>query len=1360
MSKRPRRSCEMIQALEPRRLLTTFFGTDGPDSIAVQDNLDVYVNSINVGNAGPDDTIDAKGGNDTITILGCPTSPVLGLPTRLYVFGGAGNDTINIGMNAVDHDFEGALGGGTIYAFGDSGSDTLYVHTEAHDDDLFLTPTGDQTGRQPYELYADQSLQEDSTVVFGDDTESKVFDLSTGDDHVHANVMPSGTTINLGGGNNRIDYGAGGVLPTLGNATINGGVNTDSVVFDDSSGSSTQPNTYTITPTGVQNQTLTNFENITLNTRQASRHDSNTINVSGYPANSFGGIVINGGAADVNIGSPQVRVDFDSIGLLNFRLNMMYPVVHVYDQDSDASNNSWYLSTDDSPTRQWLHKGASAINWASGVFADIELDGGSTNDVFNIAATTPDANVSIDGGGGNDICQESNYIASNHIPNLNLGKLDAIFAGWIQFDGGAGDDQLILDDSADQTGDGDSDYNFVFDPYGIDSHFLEKGSSPSAGHAIVGYGGSTEQIKLAADADNNIITFYADFKQTLTLDGGSGNDLFVNDTLQPYSPTDLATSGSVIMTGGPGTDSLEIDDHFTASDVGSFDLTSTALTMDGTHFISYDATLENLTVNESDFNTTNVLHNKPAALRLTMNGDGGNDTFVMGGGDLDSNGWSNVTLTGGAGNDSIEFDDHADLFTTGETELAQFNGNELDKGAAAIDSVTFESQQLDASSAGNLVLGVVQGVNLNNTLIPTTVVAAGRCIINVGNPTTSNLSTITAPVRLTMNPSAGANINDQFSTGNKTYTLSTGNLTIAPVSGSPLVINFSGAGLTLNANTGNDTIKVLSSALAMPYIINGDDGSDAITIGNGNLNDLVSSVRVSGGNGTDSLAFDDSADPIGQIETLTDSSFAVGARTINFDTAESLRVAAGLAGDVINQRTDNSAPPITIGGGGGDDTFNVDLSGYTGATTGPSVSLSGDFGSSDALVLNDLSNSINTSPAISSSTYGQTNSPVFNYSTFESLTYNGGPANSNILVPSTAAGTPVTINAGAGNDSILIGGPIGNATLNNILGAVSINGEVGTDTVSFSDLANTVAQTFHVYPRSVTRSGMANVNFAAVETLAVNEGTGGDTAYVVPNATATISVNGNNPTTSPGDTLGLAFAAAQNPIFTAGATGAGGYTFANRAPVNYTGIEAKVIDSTAPTVLAASFNYNAPQPSVSVQFSEDVSLLLNAGALQLNNTTSNTMINPSSLQLSYSSATNTATFTFPTLPNHALPDGNYTATILASLVADTFGNQMANDFTFKFFSLAGDANHDRVVDVSDLGILATNWQGTGKTFNQGDFNYDGIVDVSDLGILATNWQKSLPAISAPAAMETPALALNMKARTERRFQDEPALIIA
>jgi len=76
---------------------------------------------------------------------------------------------------------------------------------------------------------------------------------------------------------------------------------------------------------------------------------------------------------------------------------------------------------------------------------------------------------------------------------------------------------------------------------------------------------------------------------------------------------------------------------------------------------------------------------------------------------------------------------------------------------------------------------------------------------------------------------------------------------------------------------------------------------------------------------------------------------------------------------------------------------------------------------------------------------------------------------------------------------------------------------------------------------------------------------------------------------------------------------------------------------------------------------------------------------------------------------------------------------MAADYSFDFFALAGDANHDRTVDVSDLGILATNWQLSSRTFSQGDFNYDGVVDVTDLGILATNWQLTSPPVAPVAA---------------------------
>jgi hypothetical protein len=58
----------------------------------------------------------------------------------------------------------------------------------------------------------------------------------------------------------------------------------------------------------------------------------------------------------------------------------------------------------------------------------------------------------------------------------------------------------------------------------------------------------------------------------------------------------------------------------------------------------------------------------------------------------------------------------------------------------------------------------------------------------------------------------------------------------------------------------------------------------------------------------------------------------------------------------------------------------------------------------------------------------------------------------------------------------------------------------------------------------------------------------------------------------------------------------------------------------------------------------------------------------------------------------------------------------------------GDANLDGQVDVADLGILASNWQGAANWLG-GDFDGNGGVDVNDLGLLATHWQAGVPASS-------------------------------
>jgi hypothetical protein len=160
-----------------------------------------------------------------------------------------------------------------------------------------------------------------------------------------------------------------------------------------------------------------------------------------------------------------------------------------------------------------------------------------------------------------------------------------------------------------------------------------------------------------------------------------------------------------------------------------------------------------------------------------------------------------------------------------------------------------------------------------------------------------------------------------------------------------------------------------------------------------------------------------------------------------------------------------------------------------------------------------------------------------------------------------------------------------------------------------------------------------------------------------------------------------------------------------------------------PEVTASSFHFGTAPQRLNFTLSHNVTPSLAADDLRVRNLTTAQMIPSDQFVLSYDAPTNTATFSYV---GGILPDGNYRATLLAAGISTPQGATPAADYSFDFFVLAGDANRDRIVDITDLGVLATNWQASSRNFSQGDFSYDGAVDITDLGILATNWQKSLP----------------------------------
>jgi hypothetical protein len=184
---------------------------------------------------------------------------------------------------------------------------------------------------------------------------------------------------------------------------------------------------------------------------------------------------------------------------------------------------------------------------------------------------------------------------------------------------------------------------------------------------------------------------------------------------------------------------------------------------------------------------------------------------------------------------------------------------------------------------------------------------------------------------------------------------------------------------------------------------------------------------------------------------------------------------------------------------------------------------------------------------------------------------------------------------------------------------------------------------------------------------------------------------------------------------------------------NQLDVQLMPVDTTPPFV-SSQFMFNASKPALDMQFTEDVSASLSPGDLSLVNLTTGQPMPGGAISMQYNSFANVATFTFPGLPNGVLPDGNYRATLAAGSFADEWGNAYPVAYDYNFFALAGDADHDRDVDVNDLGILATHWQKSPRAFSQGDFDYNGTVDVNDLGILASHWQQGLAPPLAPASI--------------------------
>lgn len=183
-------------------------------------------------------------------------------------------------------------------------------------------------------------------------------------------------------------------------------------------------------------------------------------------------------------------------------------------------------------------------------------------------------------------------------------------------------------------------------------------------------------------------------------------------------------------------------------------------------------------------------------------------------------------------------------------------------------------------------------------------------------------------------------------------------------------------------------------------------------------------------------------------------------------------------------------------------------------------------------------------------------------------------------------------------------------------------------------------------------------------------------------------------------------------------------------------------------------------------FDENLSATCDVGDLSIKNMTAGgTTVSMTGASMTYTSTPETAAWDISSL---TMPASYYQFTLAGAGMTDVAGNNLdgdgdgaaGGDHVSTFYkALAGDADLDGDVDLTDLAILAANY-GNGPTppmlWGAGDFDGDDDTDLTDLAILASNYGQNVvppPAAAAPLSTSVETYEADFTPRREYESND-------
>jgi Ca2+-binding RTX toxin-like protein len=214
--------------------------------------------------------------------------------------------------------------------------------------------------------------------------------------------------------------------------------------------------------------------------------------------------------------------------------------------------------------------------------------------------------------------------------------------------------------------------------------------------------------------------------------------------------------------------------------------------------------------------------------------------------------------------------------------------------------------------------------------------------------------------------------------------------------------------------------------------------------------------------------------------------------------------------DTINVEDTFAGVPVTVNGGGANDVINITPAGRFLDTIDGDVTVDGGSGT-DTLTIHDENNSFSDTFTVTTSSVDRNAAAPVNYSATEVVVLDGGSGNVNYDIESTLATVTTTINGDTGADAFNIS-PVAQF-LDNIDGAVTVNGGAGADTLTLHDENDSFSDTFTVTAASVGRNAMTPVSYTSINGgVTVESGTTGNLTFDIESTFvgSPVTIHGNS----------------------------------------------------------------------------------------------------------------------------------------------------------------------------------------------------------------------------------------------------------